>query len=166
VGDRLTPAPPVETRDQWHGIDPEDPAFGHIVRTLASMASHFGFDPHDEDIVRRATERGRRLHRFDQERDAVWREVHRATEQPDGGTVVYYVRIGNRCKIGYSTNLRSRLATFNPEELLVIEPGGRVLEQRRHHEFRELHTHGEWFRYEGALEEHVTRLREQLANVG
>jgi hypothetical protein len=72
---------------------------------------------------------------------------------------VYYMRMGNRCKIGYTTNLRSRVATINPEELLGWEPGSRKLEQERHKQFADLRTHGEWFRYEGPLVEHVEQLR-------
>lgn len=76
------------------------------------------------------------------------------------GAVVYYVRIGNRVKIGTSTNLRDRLQAINPEELLALELGGHNVESRRHRQFASLRTHGEWFRYEGPLAEHIERLRQ------
>lgn len=75
------------------------------------------------------------------------------------GNVVYYARIGNRVKIGTSYDLRARLTVINPEELLAIERGSYELEAQRHREFRELHTHGEWFRYEGPLVDHVRALQ-------
>jgi len=78
---------------------------------------------------------------------------------PDVGEVVYYMRIGDRVKIGMSTNLRKRLESINPEELLAIEKGGRPIEAARHKQFAGLRTHGEWFRLEGALIEHIERLR-------
>lgn len=75
--------------------------------------------------------------------------------------VVYYMRIGNRVKIGTSTNLKVRLEAINPEELMCTEPGGHPLEKQRHHQFAELRTHGEWFRLEGELQQHIERLRSQ-----
>jgi hypothetical protein len=75
------------------------------------------------------------------------------------GSVVYYMRIGNRVKIGYSANLKSRLDSINPEELMAIEPGGMGLERDRHDQFRELHTHGEWFRLEDPLVSHIDQVR-------
>ena len=163
LGTRLTPAPD-DGVDQWHGIDPEDPAFAHITRALANLVVCYGFDPHEEGVAERAIERGRRLYELDQERALAWQEALRLTP-PTAGSVVYYMRIGNRCKIGFSTNLAVRLASINPEELLATEEGGKVLEDQRHHQFRDLHTHGEWFRYEGELIEHVARLQ-GLADTG
>lgn len=75
------------------------------------------------------------------------------------GEVIYYMRIGNRVKIGWSTNLPGRLATINPEELMAVEPGGRAVECHRHAEFSYLRTHGEWFRLASPLVEHIASLR-------
>lgn len=87
------------------------------------------------------------------------RSAGRFSQVPDMGEVVYYMRIGNRIKIGTTTNLRDRLATINPEELLALEVGGSRAEHERHREFADLWTHGEWFRYEGRLVAHIERLR-------
>lgn len=75
------------------------------------------------------------------------------------GEVVYYMRIGDRVKIGTSTNLRTRLEAINPEELLALERGGVGIERIRHQEFAALRTHGEWFRLEGLLLAHIEKLR-------
>lgn len=78
---------------------------------------------------------------------------------PVGEEVVYYMRVGNRVKIGTTTNLRMRLASINPEELLAKEPGGYQLERSRHAQFKSLRTVGEWFKYEGALVDHIEKLK-------
>lgn len=88
-----------------------------------------------------------------------WRSRGRFSQVPDVGSVVYYMRIGNRVKIGTSTNLRDRLEAINPEELLALEAGDARLERRRHRQFAALRTHGEWFRLEGALRDHIEALR-------
>lgn len=79
--------------------------------------------------------------------------------------VVYYVLVGDVLKIGYSENLRARLNTYPPHrKLLATEPGTYSLEAKRHNEFADLLNGGrEWFRFEGALVEHVQRLREAAA---
>jgi len=74
-------------------------------------------------------------------------------------TVVYYMRLGNRCKIGYTNDLKRRMSNIQPEELLATEPGGEITETERHIQFAHLRVIGEWFRYEDALVEHVNRLR-------
>ena len=38
-------------------------------------------------------------------------------------SIVYYMRIGDRVKIGTTTNLKRRRAEINPEELMATEPG-------------------------------------------
>lgn len=50
---------------------------------------------------------------------------------------VYYVRIGDHVKIGYSVNLTQRLSGLrvSPDAVLATEPGGWELEQQRHREF-------------------------------
>lgn len=73
--------------------------------------------------------------------------------------VVYYMRRGTRCKIGYTTDLKQRVSSIQPEELMATEPGGVVTEDLRHAQFAHLRVVGEWFRYEGALVEHAESLR-------
>ena len=81
-------------------------------------------------------------------------------------SVVYYARIGSSVKIGWSCSLKSRMKQINPEELMVTEPGGRALEQRRHVEFQELWTHGEWFRLGPELVSHIETLKSRVADRG
>jgi hypothetical protein len=138
-------------------ISPADPAFGHIT-VAARQLIQFGFDPSDPDIAARAVKVGRENY----ERDKGLVRSRTAASRHDAavatGEVVYYMRLGDRVKIGRSTNLASRIATFNPEELLAVEPGGATLESSRHKQFAELRTRGEWFRYESPLTEWIASL--------
>lgn len=85
---------------------------------------------------------------------------------PDGGIasarvdVVYYVRAGDRIKIGTSGNPRARLAQLSFDELLAFERGTRILEQRRHRQFGQYRFGGgEWFGVHDALTAHIDELR-------
>jgi hypothetical protein len=73
--------------------------------------------------------------------------------------IVYYMRIGNRVKIGWTGNLKSRMKSINPEELLATEPGTRDKERQRHKQFEHLRVHGEWFAMEESLLSHIDILR-------
>jgi hypothetical protein len=84
---------------------------------------------------------------------------------PDGDAfptrvdVVYYLRFGDRIKIGTSGNPRRRLASLPHDEVLAFERGGRSLEQRRHGQFAEFRIpRTEWFERNDALSAHVAQL--------
>ena len=73
--------------------------------------------------------------------------------------VVYYLRFGDRIKIGTSSNPRSRLAQLRFGELLAFEQGDRTIERKRHAEFAEYRFPGsEWFHAHGALTHHIQSL--------
>lgn len=141
-------------------LDQDDPAFHYITHAVMELSS-YGFDIDDPEILQRAIDRGRERYTLRAGHlEATARKQGRATT-PTEGELVYYFRIGNRCKIGYSSNLAARLTTLNPEELLATEPGTYALEQLRHSEFSQLRTHGEWFRLEPPLTEHIAALRQK-----
>lgn len=84
---------------------------------------------------------------------------------PDDGAVaprvdvVYYVRFGDRIKIGTSGNPRRRLAALPHEEVLAFERGSRSLEQRRHAQFSAFRIpRTEWFEANADLSAHVARV--------
>lgn len=65
-------------------------------------------------------------------------------------SVVYFIRGGDRIKIGTTMNLKSRLKeiqSMSPVVLTVVGAvtGDRVLEQKLHRVLAEHRTHGEWF---------------------
>lgn len=66
--------------------------------------------------------------------------IHRPT--------VYFIANGNRVKIGYTTNLRSRIRTLALREsnILLLLDGGPELERALHDRFRDHRDHNtEWF---------------------
>lgn len=73
---------------------------------------------------------------------------------------VYYIRAGDKIKIGKAVDPRQRmreLQTGNGETLILLatEPGGLDVERARHRQFRRLRVRGEWFRAEPALLHHI-----------
>lgn len=146
-----------------HLIDPAEPAIAAINLALIQVAS-LGFDIADEAVAAQAVTGARRRHA-----EEVHREHLRQIRNQDRlarakhPSVVYYMRIGNRVKIGYSTNLPARVASVMPEEVLATEAGGRLLEDVRHRQFDQLRVIREWFRYEEPLAGHIARLAEKAA---
>lgn len=81
----------------------------------------------------------------------------------DPNSVVYYVRFGDRIKIGFSRNLGVRLTVIPHDELLTVEPGARVIEKRRHQQFAKHRITGEWFAAVPELLEHIEGLKAKYA---
>lgn len=75
--------------------------------------------------------------------------------------VVYYVKVGDLIKIGYTSDLRSRIRNYPPgRRLLATEQGSKPLEQQRLREFASLRVHGnEWHRIDAPLMVHINKLR-------
>lgn len=154
-------------------VDLNDPDFRYITDAITLMRLA-GMDVADPAVLRLAVDAGHRKAasvRDDSELLGHATEDHDWRTAVDGAdrvtlpgycgppVVVYYMRLGNRCKIGYTNNLSRRMREIGPEELLVTEPGGSITEALRHVQFAHLRVVGEWFRYEGSLIEHIDRLR-------
>lgn len=73
---------------------------------------------------------------------------------------VYYVRVGEHIKIGYSRNISSRLNGYPPNsELLAVELGDKSLEKERHHQFHAYLAWGrEWFTDCQEIRDHIATL--------
>ncbi|MBW5248411.1 GIY-YIG nuclease family protein [Streptomyces sp. P01-B04] len=72
--------------------------------------------------------------------------------------LVYFIRNGNRVKIGTTTGLRRRISdlALRQENVLLLKPGGRNLEKELHQRFARLRDgNTEWFRLNGELREYV-----------
>jgi hypothetical protein len=90
-----------------------------------------------------------------------WRhgEVADSDVAPPRVDVVYYLRQGDRVKIGTTANPRQRFAAIWHEEVLAFELGDRRLEQSRHARFASLRFAGsEWFRSSPDLVRHIEML--------
>lgn len=74
--------------------------------------------------------------------------------------VVYYIRFGNRVKIGTTANLAQRLAALPHDEILATEPGSYDLEKRRHQQLRasRIYANREWFHLTDEVRKHIASL--------
>ena len=73
--------------------------------------------------------------------------------------LVYFIRNGNRLKIGTTSELKRRIRTLSlrPENVALLVNGGQDIERAFHRQFADLRIgNTEWFAYEGALVEFVT----------
>lgn len=72
--------------------------------------------------------------------------------------LVYFVRNGNRLKIGTTTCLKKRIRTLalRPENVVLLLAGGPQLERALHRQFADLRIGTtEWFAYDGPLIDYV-----------
>lgn len=79
--------------------------------------------------------------------------------------LVYFIRNGNRMKIGTTSELKRRIRTLalRPENVALLVEGDYRREREFHKQFADLRVgRTEWFAYEGALADFVT---EQIARV-
>lgn len=60
--------------------------------------------------------------------------------------LVYFVRFGDRVKIGFTTNLTQRMAVIPHDEILATQPGSLQDEARCHAAFAADRLIGEWFK--------------------
>ena len=90
-----------------------------------------------------------------------WRvgEVLDGELPPPRVDVVYYIRFGERIKIGTSANPRQRLARLWHDDVLAFERGDRLVERRRHAQFDALRQGtSEWFSPAPVLDRHIGEL--------
>jgi hypothetical protein len=87
----------------------------------------------------------------------------RASRRREAENQVYYVQLGDRIKIGYTKNIRRRMAQLrtHPRFVLAVEPGGPEQERLRHQEFAGLRDgrREEFFPHE-RLMRHINLIRE------
>jgi hypothetical protein len=83
------------------------------------------------------------------------------TARPTGW--VYFIRVGDLVKIGYTADPKRRFAALQPSEVLHLEPGTMQDELRCHDAFAHLRVDGEHFRPEADLLAFVADLRRQSA---
>lgn len=90
---------------------------------------------------------------------------HERRERPSRATpanYVYFLRSGDRVKIGTSRTPASRLADLaiavsDPVEQILVVRGSRADEKRLHKRFERFRTRGEWFSVSHALQLLITR---------
>lgn len=137
-------------------VDPADPAFHSIAEMLTDMASAgVAFTP---EIIDAAVKTGRARHARKHKIPAMQPQPERTAAE---GSVVYYIRRGNIIKIGTTVNLRRRMLTLMPDEILAVEPGDATLEQQRHRQFeaQRVDRQSEYFFPSPDLREHIATVR-------
>lgn len=82
------------------------------------------------------------------------------------GWYVYYMRFGDRVKIGVTSNLPVRLEGIPNDELLTAELGSYELEKQRHREFAQHRVNGEWFRLGPELKQHIQSVIDREDRLG
>ena len=90
-----------------------------------------------------------------------------AVEDRESKTFVYFMKAGDRVKIGFSVNPRKRaeaLQTGVAEtiEILCTIPGGARVEKHFHARFKDERIGREWFSYSGTLREFLTGVAEPV----
>lgn len=82
---------------------------------------------------------------------------------------VYFVKGGERVKIGYSVNIRSRInelqtgSSIRIEFVAAIAGASQDDEKDLHEEFAEYRVHGEWFEYGPRLAQFIALVRTKRA---
>lgn len=73
---------------------------------------------------------------------------------------VYYIKIGEQIKIGFTADLDGRLNSYPPNaEILGIEYGDKELEKQRHRQFHAYLAYGrEWFHDTQEIRDHIATL--------
>lgn len=72
--------------------------------------------------------------------------------------LVYFIRLGNRVKIGYTTHLAARISalSLSKDFVVLLLDGGRDLEREMHSRFAdERQRNTEWFAYSTRMKEYV-----------
>lgn len=104
-----------------------------------------------------------------QAKDDVVAKINEGIQLEDDEPVpgwIYYIRIGDTIKIGYSKDVNRRMRAYPPTaELLAVEPGTTVLERKRHQHFGAHLAHGrEWFTPNPELDTWITTLRDHYGD--
>lgn len=85
-------------------------------------------------------------------------EAQRVPPEQARQPVVYYLRFGDRIKIGTTIGLPARLDDVPHDMLLATEPGGREIERQRHDQLAALRITREWFRPDTPLLHHIAQI--------
>lgn len=73
---------------------------------------------------------------------------------------VYFIKMGDYVKIGYSYNPTKRIKDFStplPLEIICVLDGGYTLEAELHKKFKKLRTNKEWFIYNETIKNFLSK---------
>lgn len=91
-------------------------------------------------------------------------EIHERKREADKKCMIYYALVGTMIKIGYTEDLRKRIAQYPPgTRLLAAHRGGRSEETRLHSHFAAHRVAGnEWYRVDQEIVDHINRVRSRI----
>lgn len=136
---------------------------GPRILQFLRAAGELGYDTDDPDVMHRAILAGNR--EIERESKPLPPPPLPVAEGPWSARspLVYYMRMSDMVKIGTTTNIAGRLDAIMPQELMTAEPGGRDVEQHRHKEFSQAHSHGEWFYLDDPVMAHIEQVQAVFA---
>lgn len=75
-------------------------------------------------------------------------------------SVVYFIRMGDLIKIGFTSDLKKRVQglSLTMGHVVATIPGASYLEAQLHERFAKLREHGEWFRAEPELLDYIASI--------
>lgn len=174
--DRLNVQTPNVYTCAWPGC--EEPMVYQLQKDIGPVQSRYGVlcDIHGVDVAiavvqhqrdsrrmeeffaQQSTERAIRADEWRREEERYEAEKAALRQGRDG--FVYYLRVGERIKVGYSADVKRRMRQYPPtSQLLAVEPGDLALERSRHQQFAGSRADGrEWFHPTVDLLEHVEQL--------
>jgi hypothetical protein len=85
-------------------------------------------------------------------------EVHRLHAPKERVGLVYFIKFSDRVKIGFTTDLATRMRQLPHDEILAVIPGTVSDEQALHKKFDALRITGEWFDNDPRLTDFIKTL--------
>lgn len=131
----------------------------HAREIVAAADGLFG-----ADVETRITDAVKRNHKRQKEEERAEAEARLRGKRKPG--LVYYIRIEEMIKIGYTTNLRERMRAYPPNaQLLAAHPGTLETEAQMHEQFRAFLDRGrEWFSPSPVLLKHIESVEEMFGD--
>lgn len=92
------------------------------------------------------------------------RERMASSNVPTDPGTIYYLQVEDQIKIGYTTNLNTRLAAYPPmARLLATHPGTKATEAFMHERFANLLSgRKEWFKASDEITAHINTVHKQF----
>lgn len=116
-------------------------------------------DEHEQRMLKADVE-SKRIHRERRYDQAEERRREKALTEPGW---IYYLHVGDRIKIGYTTDVKRRLRQYPPDSpLLALHPGTKQTEHDMHSKFAGSRAAGrEWFLDTPELRDHIKQVIDQ-----
>ena len=101
----------------------------------------------------------------DDEIDRQWREEQARIRSMTHPGTIYYLRVGDLIKIGFTVDFGQRMRSYPPNAVLLARhPGTRETERQMHHKFLHRLAKGrEWFTPCEEIDRHVESVKETFA---